>query len=147
MKKGLYRTIHCCIWADKKFNDLTDEEKLVWFHLLTNPFTTGLGIYNASLEGLAAHKKWGLARYFACFDAVSKSHGVLYDPEWQIFYISNFFRYNKPENPNVLTGLLKRIHSIPDCPLRDVFLSDLERFAERWGDGFIKVVSNVRRTL
>ena len=147
MKKGLYRTIHCCIWADKKFNELADDQKLVWFHLLTNPFTTGTGIYNASMEGLAAHKKWDFNRYKSCFSAVSENLGVMYDEDFQVFYITNFFRYNKPENPNVLSGLLKMLPSIPECPLRDVFLTDLETFSKGWGEGFENVYLKVRGTL
>jgi len=147
MKKGLYRTIHCCIWADAKFNSLTDEQKLVWFHVLTNPFTTGIGIYNASIEGLAAHKKWDFPRYSSAFIAVAEKLGIIYDSDYQVIYITNFFKYNKPENPNVLTGLLKKVPVIPDCELRKVFLSDLETFAEGWGEGFAKVMANVRHTL
>lgn len=147
MKKGIYRTIHCCIWADKKFNDLTDEQKLVWFHLLTNPFTLGIGIYNASLEGLAAHKKWDFQRYSDCFDAVSKSLGIYYDPDSQVIYIKNFFRYNRPTNPNVLSGCLKLLPTIPNCNVRDSFLEDIQTFAEGWGEGYLKVVLNVTGTL
>ena len=145
--KGLYRTIHCCIWADKKFYAIGDREKLLWFHLLTNPFTNGIGIYNASLEGLAAHMKWPIDEYRVTFSVVSTQLGVLYDDEWQVFYIKHFFKYNKPDNANVFTGIMKMLPTVPDCSLRDLFLSDLETFAERWGEGFQKVLANVRRTL
>jgi hypothetical protein len=137
--RGIYRTIHCCIWADKDFNTLSTEEKFVWFHLLTNPFASATGIYNASLAGLAANARMDYEIYARSFDKISSVFSISHDPEAQVFYVGKYLMYNKPANPNVFKSILKPIKLVTECPLRYAFVYDSMFAAEAWGEGFMNV--------
>src|SRR3990167_3422690 len=61
--KTPYRVIYSRIWSDDKFPFCSDDAQLVYFHLFTNERTNALGIYKASIESLAADKRWPVERY------------------------------------------------------------------------------------
>ena len=58
-----YRKIDIRIWNDKKFNQLSDDGKLVFFQLLTHPNLLPIGAMRGSMSGLAWDLKWPLDRY------------------------------------------------------------------------------------
>jgi hypothetical protein len=139
MDKGIYRAIHCCIWADKDFNTLTTEEKFVWLHLLTNPFASATGIYNASLAGLAANARMEQVLYSESFEKISNIFSISHDPDAQVFYIGKYLLYNKPANPNVFKSILKPVRLVTECQLRYDFVHESRFAAEGWGEGFLNV--------
>jgi len=51
------------IWTDDKFPFLADDLQLVFFHLLTTPAQTSLGLICVAAESLAAEKRWNADRY------------------------------------------------------------------------------------
>ena len=110
-----YRNIYCLIWSDDKFPFLSDDEQLVWLHLYTNSLTTGTGIYKASVEGLAADKRWDVERYRNAFDKLTQNMKVTYDKSFHVVCFPRFFDWNKPTNPKVLTSWVKTFEEIPDC--------------------------------
>lgn len=59
---GHYRKIDTRVWNDQKFNELTDNGKLVFFLLLTHPYLTSIGAMRASLPGLACELGWPLEK-------------------------------------------------------------------------------------
>lgn len=142
-----YRKVHCRIWSDDKFPDLSDDAQLVWLHAYTCEYSTGLGIYKASLEALAADKGWSVERYREGFADVSKAGLVRYDERRHVVYFPRYFRWNPPENPNVLSGLLKGLGAIPECSEKSRFINDLRMYAEDWGENYTKVFETFAGTL
>jgi hypothetical protein len=135
-----YRKIYCRIWHDDKFPQLSDDAQLVWFHSYTANFSTGIGLYTCSIEGLAGNKRWPVDRYRKAFSELSERGLVAYDAEYQTVLFPRFFRHNKPENPNVLAGLLKKWDDIPDCPHRRQLREILELECRCWGKGYLDVL-------
>ena len=53
-----YRKIEARIWNDEKFCALSDDGKLLFFFLLTNPHLTALGAMRISVAGIAGELNW-----------------------------------------------------------------------------------------
>ena len=136
-----YRTVHCLIWNDDKFPFISDRCQLLWFHLRTTPMSNPLGCYKASLEGLAAEKRWPLKRYAETFQEGLDKGFWRYNERFHVVYFPNHFKYNRPENPNVLKGWLKGWAEIPDCDLKAECLQQLKSFAEGWDKAFRNVLA------
>ena len=67
-----YRKIDTRIWNDLKFNQLSDDGKLVFFQLLTHPTLLPIGAMRGSLAVLACDLKWPQDRLKAAFDEIAK---------------------------------------------------------------------------
>jgi hypothetical protein len=131
-----YRTVHCQIWNDDKFPFTSDDCKLVWFHLRTTPFSTGIGIFKAPLPGLAAEIRWPLPRYSKAFREGLGKRFWKVDERFHVVFFPNHFKYSKPENPNVLKAWIKMYEDIPDCQLKCESIEQLKAFAKGWGKAF-----------
>lgn len=142
-----YRNIHCLVWNDDKFPFVSDDCQLVWFHLKTTPLTGPIGVYKASLAGLAEEKRWPLQRYRKAFAEGLGKGFWKYDERFHVILFPKFFKHNKPENPNVLKGWIKYYDEVPDCELKNESIQSLKVFAEGWGEPFIKALANLTPNL
>jgi len=135
-----YRTVYCRVWNDDKFPFVSDDLQLVWFHIHTTPFSTPIGLFKCPLAALAAEKHWPIERYRKAFrEGFAKGSWKgfwKHDEKNQVIWIRNYFRYNKPGNPNVLTSWVKLLSEIPDCGLKDECFCSLVDAAMRWGGAF-----------
>ena len=134
-----YRTVHCLIWSDDKFPFVSDDCQLVWFHILTTPFSSPFGLYKATPEMLAAEKRWALKRYLKAFQEGLAECFFKYHPKHQLILIPKFLKYNPPHNPNVLKAWSKVYDELPDCSLKAEFYHTLKVFLESYGEGFQEV--------
>jgi hypothetical protein len=142
-----YRTIQCLIWNDDKFPFASDDCKLVWFHLRTTPLSTSMGIFKASIEGLAAEMRWHLPRYRETFaEGLAKGFWKV-DERFHVVYFPNHFKYNKPTNPNVLSSWILMLDEIPDCNLKYECIQQLRMFAKGWGQQYVNVCQTLPQTL
>lgn len=131
-----YRSIRCLIWNDDKFPFASDACQLVFFHMLTTPLSSPFGLYKASLEALAAEKRWTPKAYREAFEEASRIGFAKYDDRTQVVFIPNFLKYNAPNNPNVLRSWHNLFTEIPDCPLKTEFLQLLRTLCDSFGKGF-----------
>ncbi len=131
-----YRSVHCLIWNDDKFPFASDACQLVFFHMLTTPMSSPFGLYKASLEALAAEKRWELKAYREAFQEAFGKGFVKYDERAQVILIPNFLKYNPPNNPNVLRAWFNVFHEIPNSRLKSEFFRTLESRCEAFGKGF-----------
>src|SRR3990170_37069 len=97
-----YRNIHCLIWNDNKFPFVSDDCQLLFFHVLTTPMSTPFGLFCASIESLAAEKRWKLKRYAKVFDACICHNFFKYDEKHHVILIPKFLKYNKPQSINTV---------------------------------------------
>jgi hypothetical protein len=142
-----YRNVHCLIWNDDKFPFVSDDCQLLWFHLNTTPLTGPIGIYKATLEGLAAEKRWTLPRYKKAFAEGLAKGFWKYDERFHVIFFPKFFKHNKPENPNVLRSWIKFYAEVPNSGLKDESVQSLKDFAEGWGEPFMKTLTNLTLNL
>ena len=131
-----YRIIHCLIWNDDKFPFLSDDCKLVFFHLLTTPYSTPFGLYKCSIASLADEMRWHIERYEKAFMEAFREGFVKHDERHLVILIPNFLKYNPPSNPNVLKGWKKIWIEIPECKLKYEWYQILKSLTKGFGKGF-----------
>ena len=140
----VWRAVSTYIWNDDKFPFTSDDCKLVWFHLFTNPLSSPLGVYRATIEGLAAdlnrNKQWPLERYQKAFQEAflegflkgCDKHLLIGFPK----YFSVHHTPNHPANPNVVLNWAERYHDLPDCDLKAECYQSLKALLDTKGEGF-----------
>lgn len=131
-----YRQVHCCIWNDDKFPFVSDDAKLVFFHLLTTPFGTPFGLFKASIGALADEIRWTRERYSKAFREAFAKGFVKHDERHLLILIPHFLKYNPPGNPNVLISWSKLFYELPDSKLKLEWNETLKGLLEAFGKGF-----------
>lgn len=135
---GRYRRLYVRLWRHPGFLELTDAEKVLAIYLLTGPQTNRLGLYTLSLATAAEDLgtvpetlKKRLAR-------VCQTLGWLFDGRSRVFYIPSFWKWNPPENVNVVKGSLKDLNEIPPCGLVDAFAKNIETLPQTLHQTFLE---------
>jgi len=71
---------------------------------------------------------------------VTLTFGWVFDADAGVLYIPSWWRFNRPENVNVLKGNLKDISEIPSCALLDAFATNLEYLPADLHETFIETL-------
>jgi hypothetical protein len=108
------------------------------FHLITTPYSTGFGLYKASLEALAAEMRWTLPRYKKAFKEASSKGFVMYDEKVLLIWIPNLIKYNPPNNPNVFRSWGKLFNELPDSVLKNECYQVLKPYSVGKSEAFAK---------
>ena len=141
-----YRQVHCLIWNDDKFPFLSDDAQLVFFHILTTPFSNSIGCFKISLEALTAEKRWPIRRYKNAFKELENKKLARYDEKNQVIFLPNFIKYNPPANPKVIINWARQWSELPDSPLKyelyqllkDIIKTKGEKFSKAFEEAFGK---------
>ncbi|MFZ3015339.1 MAG: hypothetical protein WA045_16665, partial [Nitrospira sp.] len=130
----VYRSVCTYIWSDDKFPFASDDCQLVWFHIFTNPLSSPLGLFRASLAGLAEDKNrngsWTTKRYTNAFREALRHGFVKYDPQALLIAFPKYFALentgNHPTSPNVIKAWGERFNDLPTSPLKDECYASLQ---------------------
>ena len=135
---GRYRKLFPRLWRDPDFRRLKPSTRELVLYLLSGPQTNSIGLFHFSVATAAEDLgvsvdtlRKGLADIGTTFD-------WRFDAEARVFYIPSWWRWNEPENPNVLKGNLKALSEIPPCGLVDAFSRNLETLPETLHETFIE---------
>jgi hypothetical protein len=131
-----YRNIHCLIWNDDKFPFLSSDAKLVFFHILTTPFSTPFGCYKAGKSALEEESRMDPKGYAKGFRECFEKGIIKYDEQFHLIFIPNHMKYNPPANPNVVRNWGKLFDELPKSELLIDAYSAIERVCEGLGKGF-----------
>ena len=109
-----YRKVDPRFWRDERVRPLSAHDKLVALYLFTAQcnrigcysFSPGRACEDMCLPRLPTHVRHVVTALGWEWDETA---GVVYLPTW--------WRYNQPENPSVLIGVLADIDDVPDSPL------------------------------
>ena len=111
-----YRKLDPRIWRDEKFATLTPDEKLVAVYCLTAQVNR-CGIFVFS-PAMAAEELGTSPQTFAQrFARVISALRWRWDDSTRVLYFPRWWRYNHPENTNVLKGCLSDLAELPQTPL------------------------------
>lgn len=138
-----YRKIDTRTWNDKKFNELSDYGKLVFFLLLTHPNLTSIGAMRASIPGLAGDLHWPLEKFKEAFQESFLKDMVLFDETASLIWLPNFLRYNQPESPNVVKSWVNSLDYLPECSLKNSIMEHLKSFVSTLSLPFQEALSKV----
>lgn len=117
-----YRKLYPRAW--KSFRGLSLEEKAIAVYILTGDQTNRIGLFDFSI-GKAIEELETLPQTFhKGFSNVIRTIDWEYDNVNRVLYISTWWKWNPPENPNVLKGNLKDLLEVAHSPLIAKFTSN-----------------------
>lgn len=124
-----YRKIDPRIWRDEKFVKLSPEAKLVAIYCLTAQVNR-CGIFVFS-PAMAAEELETLPQTFReRFRNVCQTLNWGWDEASRVLYFPTWWKYNQPENGNVLKGNLTDIDDLPETPLLERFYTNFRYLPE-----------------
>ena len=110
---GIKRIVDTSFWTDGKVDEFTPEDKYFMLYLLTNPFTTQLGIYEMSIKQAAFHLGYSTDAVKALIERFPKKHGmIVYSNDTGEIAIKNFLRHS------IIKG---------GAPVRDCLIKEMRR--------------------
>jgi hypothetical protein len=123
---GRYRKLYPRVWRHAGFCSLTKTARELALYLLTGPQTSRIGIFHFSIATAAEDLDVGAETLRKAVTSVCATFGWQFDAEARVFYIPSWWRFNMPENSNVLKGNLKDLNEIPFCALIEAFTENRE---------------------
>jgi hypothetical protein len=115
-----YRKIDPRVWRDERFLLLTSEEKLVALYCLTAQVNR-CGIFVFSPAMAAEELGTSPQTFRERFRKVCQTLRWEWDDTRRVLYFPTWWKYNHPENTNVLKGNLSDLSDLPETPLLDRF--------------------------
>ncbi|HUN55890.1 MAG TPA: hypothetical protein VMU29_12100 [Smithella sp.] len=102
---ALFRKVQVTLWADYFIQSLTDEQKLFWIYLLTNPATNLLGIYEINLKMAAFHLNKTEEKILEMIDFFESKNKVKFSQESSEIAIKNWQKHNKNDSVKTLKNV------------------------------------------
>ena len=107
-------------------------------YLLSGPQTNRIGIFYLSVATAAEDLKLGAETIRKGLADVCQTFAWHFDADARVFYIPSWWKWNSPENANVLVGNLKDLNEIPPCGLVTAFLQNVETLPETLHQTFLE---------
>ena len=116
---GIKRIVDTSFWTDGKVDEFTPEDKYFMLYLLTNPFSTQLGIYEISIKQVAFQMGYSMDAVKALIERFENKYGIIaFSKNTSEIAIKNFLRHSiiKGGAP-VRDCLVKEIKQVKDKEL------------------------------
>lgn len=108
---GIKRIVDTSFWTDGKVDEFTPEDKYFMLYLLTNPFTTLLGIYEISIKQVAFHLGYSTDAVKALLERFETKYDmIVYSEATNEIAIKNFLRHS----------IMKGGKPVEDCLRREI---------------------------
>ena len=92
---GINRMVNTSFWTDGKVDEFTPEDKYFMLYLLTNPYTTQLGIYEISIKQAAFQIGYSEETFVALIERFENKYKMIrYSKETNEIAIKNFLRHS-----------------------------------------------------
>ena len=130
-----YRKIDPRMWGDERFVALRPEEKLIAVYVITAQ-SNRIGMFRFS-PAMAAEQLGMLPQTFReGFANVCRMLCWGFDESVRVLYMPTWWKYNLPENPNVLKSCMQDLHELPQSKLIADFASNLEHLPQTFHQTF-----------
>lgn len=108
---GIKRIVDTSFWTDGKVDDFSPEDKYFMLYLLTNPFSTQLGIYEISIKQVAFQLGYSMDSVKVLIDRFENKYGmILFSPATNEIAIKNFLRHS----------IIKGGAPVRDCLIKEI---------------------------
>lgn len=92
---GINRMVNTSFWTDGKVDEFTPEDKYFMLYLLTNPYTTQLGIYEISIKQAAFQIGYSEETFVALIERFENKYEMIrFSKETNEIAIKNFLRHS-----------------------------------------------------
>jgi hypothetical protein len=141
-----YRPLEVAVWNRPEFLRLSDDAKLVFFHLRTSPSTTSFGLFRASIAALideisfSQPKPWTPSRYLKAASLLQEAALAYYDESSRLWFIPTGL--TAPTSPNALKAWKPLFDELPESKLKDAWLSRLDEIAQGIKDGMRNAIAD-----
>ena len=139
--KPIYRKIAVRMWGDGKFcrslSPMAPSGQALWLYLLTGEHTGIIpGLFSRGKAAIAESLGWDLEDFERCFREIETAGMASADWQARLVWIPNAVKYNRPDNPNVVTAWGRAFQMLPECSLRDRAKVELRRAICKMGRSF-----------
>lgn len=125
---GIKRIVDTNFWTDSGTDEFTPEDKYFMLYILTNPFTTQLGIYEISIKTAAFQLGYSIESIRNLIDRFENKYGIIiYSKETKEIAIKNFLRHS------IIKG---------GAPVRDCLIKELKKVKNK--DLIASVFSHIK---
>ncbi len=133
---GRYRKLYPRIWRHPGFRALKPSARELALYLLTGPQSNSIGLFHFSPSSAADDLGVSPETVRKGLADIAVTFAWYFDDGARVFYIPSWWRWNPPENTNVLKGNLKALSEIPPSRLADAFARNLETLDETFHETF-----------
>src|SRR5262249_7152477 len=127
------------LWNDEGFRDCSLTEKLIALYAITAQ-SNRIGLFSFS-PGKACEDLDLLPQTFReGFAKVCRTFHWGWDERARVLFIPTWWKYNTPENPNVLKSYLADLHDLPQTHLLTRFSAHLQYLPETFHQTFLEVL-------
>lgn len=92
---GIKRIVDTSFWTDGKVDEFSPEDKYFMLYLLTNPFSSQLGIYEISIRQVAFQLGYSIETVKVLLDRFENKYGIIiFAPETNEVAIKNFLYHS-----------------------------------------------------
>lgn len=127
---GRYRKAYPRIWRHPGFRALSRDEQRLALYLLHGPQTNRIGLYHFSVFTAAEDLDTTPETLKKCLANVTVTFGWMFDSDARVLFIPSWWKWNTPENANVIKGALKDLNDVPPCSLVDAFAANVGAITE-----------------
>ena len=108
---GIKRIVDTSFWTDGKVDDFSPEDKYFMLYLLTNPFSTQLGIYEISIKQVAFQMGYSMDAVKVLIDRFENKYGmIIFSAATNEIAIKNFLRHS----------IIKGGAPVRDCLIKEI---------------------------
>ena len=134
---GIKRIVDTSFWTDGKVDDFSPEDKYFMLYLLTNPFTTQLGIYEISIKQVAFQMGYSQDAVKVLLERFEHKYDII--------------RFSRDTNEVAIKNFLRHSIMKGGAPVRDCLVKELKKVKNKelveWVFGSIKDFENLNPTV
>ena len=116
---GPYRKVYISMHSDARVRALGPEPpsaRGLWWHLLAGEHTRMIpGVLHVSAAAFADSLEWSRESFDECLSECVSLGLVKVFEEGRLMYLPNALKWNRPQNPNVVTGWRAQWRLLPEC--------------------------------
>jgi hypothetical protein len=134
---GRYRKLYPRLWRHPRYRALSGSARELTHYVLTGPQANRIGLFHFSIATAAEDLGVSVETCRTRLRDVAATFGWFFDADARVFYIPSWWRWNRPENPDVLKGNLKDLSDVPPSGLCEAFARNLEFLPDTWHQTFV----------
>jgi hypothetical protein len=109
-----YGKVHSSFWSSQSVRDMDDDARMLALYLLTCPHANMAGAFRLPLAYAAEDTGWVSERLSNGFKTLSELGWIHRDERTGWTFITNWPKWNRPDNPNQRKAIQKLVDQIPD---------------------------------
>ncbi len=135
---GRYRRAYPRLFRHPGFKQLPPLGQRLTVYVLFGPQSNRIGLFYFSLQTAAEDLGTTNESLRKAWPDVASTFGWGFDASNHVLFIPSWWRWNHPENENVLRGNLKDLNDVPRCELMERFVTNTGDLDPRFHGTFIE---------